>query len=116
MPDLILGPFLRHVGSSDATVWVETDSPCEVEVSVENVSHRSPTFRVGNHYYALVYVTNLEPGSAYEYALTLDGEEVWPEAGSPFPRPSSGLRATGRPSSSCSGRAGSPPPTNRRTR
>ena len=31
MAELILGPLLRYVGERDATVWVETDGPCEVE-------------------------------------------------------------------------------------
>jgi hypothetical protein len=29
MPELILGPLVRHVGKRDATVWVETDEACE---------------------------------------------------------------------------------------
>ncbi len=86
-PNLSLGPLLRHVGTSDATVWVETDSPCEVEVRVGNISHRSPTFRVEGHHYALVRLTGLEPGSSYEYAVTLDGEVVWPEPEYDFPPP-----------------------------
>ena len=85
VPELVLGPLLRHVGPSDATVWVETDSPCEVGVVVGGASHRARTFRVGDHHYALVHVTELEPGSSYEYEVTLDAEKVWPEAGSPFP-------------------------------
>jgi hypothetical protein len=32
MPELILGPLLRYAGKTDATVWVETDAACEVEV------------------------------------------------------------------------------------
>jgi hypothetical protein len=86
-PDLILGPLLRHVGPTDATVWVETDSPCEVEVRVEGSPHRSRTFRVEGHHYALVRITDLEPGSSYEYAVTLDGEEVWPGPEYDFPPP-----------------------------
>ena len=86
-PNLILGPILRHVGPADATVWVETDSPCEVEVSAERTPHRSRTFRVEGHHYALVRITDLEPGSSYEYAVTLDGEEVWPEPDYDFPPP-----------------------------
>jgi hypothetical protein len=31
-PNLNLGPLLRYAGVSDATVWVETDASCEVEV------------------------------------------------------------------------------------
>jgi hypothetical protein len=86
-PNLIFGPLLRHVGSSDATVWVETDAPCEVEVLVEGSSHRSHTFGVEDHHYTLVRITDLEPGMVYEYAITLDGERVWPEEDGPFPPP-----------------------------
>jgi hypothetical protein len=85
VPELVLGPLLRHVGPSDATVWVETDSPCEVELLVGDSIHRSRTFRVGDHHYALVHVTDLESGSSYEYGVRLDGERVWPKSGSPFP-------------------------------
>ncbi len=84
-PSLILGPLLRHVGSSDATVWVETDAPCEVEVLVAGSPHRSRTFQVEGHHYALVRITDLEPGSSYEYSVTLDGERVWPEPDHEFP-------------------------------
>jgi hypothetical protein len=86
-PNLILGPLLRHVGSSDATVWVETDAPCEVEVLVEGSSHSSRTFEVQGHHYALVIITDLEAGAAYEYAVALDGARVWPQEGDPFPAP-----------------------------
>jgi hypothetical protein len=86
-PDLILGPLLRHVGSADATVWVETDSPCEVEVRVEGSPHSSPTFSVEGHHYALVRITELEPGSSYEYSVALAGEEVWPDPEYDFPPP-----------------------------
>jgi hypothetical protein len=87
MPELVLGPLLRHVGTSDATVWVETDSPCEVEVLVRYSTHRSRTFRVGDHHYALVRIEGLEPGSSHEYSVGLDGDRVWPEAGYEFPSP-----------------------------
>src|ERR671920_2096902 len=81
MPELILGPLLRYAGETDATVWVETDTACEVEV----LGCRSRTFHVEGHYYALVHVAELEPGAAYEYEVLLDGERRWPEAGSLFP-------------------------------
>ncbi len=79
MPELVLGPLLRYVGQTDATVWVETDTTCEVEVSGSS----SRTFRVGEHHYALVHVTGL--AEVREYEVRLDGEKVWPEPGSPFP-------------------------------
>ena len=86
-PNLILGPLLRHVGASDATVWVETDSPCEVEVLVGGSPHRSHTFSVEGHHYALVVITDLEPGSSHEYSIRLDGERAWPRPGYEFPAP-----------------------------
>ena len=79
VPELVLGPLLRHVGPSDATVWVETDAPCGVEMVVGGSPHRSRTFRVGDHHYALVRIEGLEPGSPYEYSVRFDGETVWPE-------------------------------------
>ncbi|MBD0358066.1 MAG: alkaline phosphatase family protein [Rubrobacter sp.] len=81
MPELLLGPLLRYADETDATVWVETDAACEVEV----LGGRSRTFHVEGHHYALVHVAGLEPGDAYEYEVLLDGERRWPEAGSPFP-------------------------------
>jgi hypothetical protein len=85
VPELVLGPLLRHASPSDATVWVEADAPGEVEVRAGGSSARSRTFRVRDHYYAVVRITDLEPGSSYEYEVRLDGERVWPEPGSPFP-------------------------------
>ncbi len=75
MPSLVLGPLLRHAGKTDATIWVETDRACEVEV----LEHRQRTFCVAGHHYALVHVRGLEPGSETEYEVRLDGERVWPQ-------------------------------------
>ncbi|HZF59138.1 MAG TPA: alkaline phosphatase D family protein, partial [Rubrobacter sp.] len=79
--ELVLGPLLRYAGETEATVWVETDAACEVEV----LGHRARTFEIEGHRYALVRITGLEPGETYEYEVTLDGERVWPEAGSDLP-------------------------------
>jgi len=87
VPKLVLGPLLRYTGARDATIWVETNAACEVEVSVAGSRHRSRTFKVENHHYALVRITGLEPGSCYEYSVALDGALVWPEASDPFPPP-----------------------------
>ena len=81
MPELILGPLLRYVGQVDATVWVETDRPCAVEV----LGRRADTFHVAGHHYALVVVAGLEPGASYEYGVLLDGERRWPDSSMPFP-------------------------------
>jgi PhoD-like phosphatase len=71
---LILGPLLRHVGADDATVWVETDRACEVEVC----GCRDRTFEIEGHHFALVHVTGLEPEVARPYDVRLDGDRVWP--------------------------------------
>ncbi len=81
MPALVLGPLLRYAGQTDATIWVETDAACEVEV----LGHRQRTFCVGGHHYAMVHVRELEPGSQTPYEVTLDGERVWPLAGAEQP-------------------------------
>jgi hypothetical protein len=74
VPRLVLGPLLRHVGADDATVWVETDAACEVEVC----DCRDRTFELEGHHFALVHVTGLERERARPYDVRLDGERVWP--------------------------------------
>ena len=74
-PGLVLGPLLRYTGERDATVWVETDTACEVEV----LGHRASTFEIEGHHYTLVRITDLEPGKTYEYEVSLAGEKVWPD-------------------------------------
>jgi hypothetical protein len=81
MAELVLGPLLRYAGETDATVWVETDAPCEVEV----LDHRARTFHVEGHHYGLVVIDGLRPGATTEYAVKLDGEQRWPPPDSPFP-------------------------------
>ena len=81
MAELILGPLLRYVGTTDASIWVETDSACEVEV----LGRTAETFCVAGHHFALVFLENLEPGTSEEYEVALDGEQVWPPSDSEFP-------------------------------
>ncbi|GAA4855604.1 alkaline phosphatase D family protein [Actinomycetospora corticicola] len=76
---LVLGPLLRHVGTTTATVWVEVDHPGTVEV----LGHAAPTFTVCGEHYALVVVRDLEPGSVQTYEVHLDGERIWPVDGFP---------------------------------
>lgn len=79
MARLVLGPLLRHVGERSATVWVETDRPCEVGV----LGAADRTFTVHGHHFALVEVDGLDPGADVPYEVLLDGERVWPEPGAP---------------------------------
>jgi hypothetical protein len=81
MADLVLGPLLRHVGERSVTVWVETSAPCDVSV----LGRTARTFTVHGHYYALVIVDGLAPGTCLPYDVRLDETVVWPEPGSPYP-------------------------------
>ena len=69
MADLILGPMLRYVDETSATVWVETDGPCEVDV----LGRTERTFCAEGHHYAIVPITGLEPGETYPYEVALAG-------------------------------------------
>jgi len=80
--ELVLGPLLRYVGTTTASVWVETSAPCEVTV----LHSRVKTFHVARHHYALVVVDDLEPGTITPYDVRLDGRPVWPpDDGRPEP-------------------------------
>lgn len=79
VPGLVLGPIQRFVNESEATVWVETDSACEVGV----LGQTARTFCVGGHHYALVILEGLEPDRRIPYTVELDGRVVWPKPGEP---------------------------------
>lgn len=81
MAALLVGPLLRWVSQMEATVWVETDAPCDVEI----LGHAQRTFHVEGHHYALVIVRGLEPARRYEYDVRLDGQPRWPVPESGFP-------------------------------
>ena len=83
--EIVVGPMLRYVGTTTATVWLETSRPCVVTV----LGHSTTTFHVEGHHYALVVVSGLEPGMTRPYEVTLDGERVWPVDGE---RPRSVIR------------------------
>ena len=80
-PALVLGPMLRYVGETEATIWVETDRACQVEI----LGRGAPTFEVAGHHYGLVVIEGLAPGSEHEYQVALDGTVRWPLPGSGFP-------------------------------
>ena len=93
MAKLILGPLLRYAGADEATIWVETDGPCEVAV----LGCQERTFCIAGHHFALIHCTGLEPGTTRPYEVLLDGERVWPEADSPYPPSVVRTQGDGRP-------------------
>jgi len=80
-PALVLGPMLRYVAETQATIWVETDRECQVEI----LGRGAPTFEVAGHHYGLVVIDGLAPGSELEYQVALDGTVRWPLPDSGFP-------------------------------
>jgi PhoD-like phosphatase len=84
-PAVLLGPLLRHVDATSAAIWMELDRRCAVTVSAAGREYTEPTFTVHGHHYALVDVTDLEPGRSSPYTVTVDGTQVWPTPDSPYP-------------------------------
>ena len=80
LPDgpLRLGPLLRYVDASSATIWVETSEAAEVSVVAGEVTARARTFAAHRHHYALVEVTGLPEGTTTPYRVLIDDAEVWP--------------------------------------
>src|SRR5260370_1162769 len=56
-PRLVLGPMLRYVSETEATIWVETDRACRAEI----LGHAARTFEVAGHHYALVVIGGPPP-------------------------------------------------------
>ena len=74
MPHLVLGPILRYVDERIATVWVQADTACEVEI----LGARERTWCVEGLHFALVALDGLTLGADHPYDVRLDGELVWP--------------------------------------
>jgi len=82
---LVLGPLLRHVDRSSATVWVEVAHRSTVTVLADGREWSAPTFSAHGHHYAVVDVLDLQPASTYEYTVAVDGTSVWPLPDTPAP-------------------------------
>ena len=88
---LLVGPMLRHVTETSATIFVETAAACAVTV----LDTSTPTFEVAGHHYALVILEGLTPGSTTEYTVLINGQHCWPPLESTFPP--SVIRTLGKP-------------------
>ncbi len=83
MTTLLLGPLLRHVTETTATIWMETSDRCDVSI----LGSTTRTFTVEGHHFALVIVDGLQPGTTTEYTVSLGDHVAWPLPGDPFPAP-----------------------------
>src|SRR5687767_13378782 len=82
---LVLGPMMRYVDETSASIWVETGGAARVSVRAGGRDWQAGTFAVHGHHYALVEVDGLEPGTVTPYTLEVNGTKVWPDPGSGFP-------------------------------
>ena len=85
--ELVLGPLLRYVDETSATIWVETAQSSLVTVVRGSATGEARTFGVHGHHYALVDLEGLEPGSQVGYEVRIDGRTVWPDPESDTPAP-----------------------------
>jgi hypothetical protein len=81
---LRLGPLLRYVDATSATIWLESAEAAEVVVEAGDVTARARTFAVHGHHYALVEVAGLPEGTPTPYRVVVDGEQVWPSGDPAF--------------------------------
>ncbi|TYB38049.1 alkaline phosphatase family protein [Micromonospora sp. AP08] len=85
-PRLLIGPLLRRVVGTRATVWVETSAPAVVTVrTAGGATGSAPTFSAYDHHYAMVVVSGLAPDSSTTYEVLIDDEVAWPVPESGFP-------------------------------
>jgi phosphodiesterase/alkaline phosphatase D-like protein len=75
---LVLGPLVRYVDDTSATIWVEVASAGTVTVVAGDREATARTFAAHGHHYALVELEDLAPGRHHRYRVAVDGEPVWP--------------------------------------
>jgi len=83
--DLVIGPVLRYVDETSASIWVEVARPAEVTVTVDGRDTTAGTFGVHGHHYALIEIGGLSPGVSLPYTVQIDGASVWPQKDSALP-------------------------------
>ncbi|WP_432535406.1 DUF7800 domain-containing protein [Kineococcus arenarius] len=94
---LLLGPLLRYVDGTRATVWVELDAPATVVVEVDlpgggTATGATPTFALHGHHFALAVVEGLPPGRRLPYRVLVGGERLWPPVDPAWSWPASEIR------------------------
>ena len=87
MTTLVLGPLLRYVDETSASIWVEVSDAATVTVTAGEHVAEARTFAAHGHHYALLELEGLVPGSHTPYVVSVAGETLWPEPDSSFPAP-----------------------------
>ncbi|WP_457973534.1 alkaline phosphatase D family protein [Arthrobacter sp. D1-17] len=94
---LVLGPIMRYVDETSASIWVETRNSARVTVRAGRQTWEARTFAVHGHHYALVEAEGLEPGAVVPYTLEINGTHSWPDPDSKFPPPVIATLNPGKP-------------------
>lgn len=94
---LVLGPMIRYVDETSASVWVETPADARVSIRAGGRDWAARTFAVHGHHYALVELDGLQPGTVTPYTLDVNGTRVWPDPSSGFPPSMIATLKPGRP-------------------
>ena len=95
---LVLGPLMRYVDETSASIWVETAEASTVTVTAGSGRWEARTFRVHDRHYALVECSDLEPGSVTPYSVDIGGAHVWPVKGElALPEPAIATLKPGKP-------------------
>lgn len=82
--NIVLGPMLRYVDETSATIWVEVANAGVVRVRSGQQEWSAKTFAAHGHHFALVIVDGLQPGQQYEYSVQVNDVTAWPLPDSPF--------------------------------
>ncbi len=75
---LVLGPLVRYVDETSASLWVETRDAATVTVEAGEHTWQARTFAAHGHHFAMVVAEGLEPGTVTPYTVTIGDEPVWP--------------------------------------
>ncbi|HEX9225394.1 MAG TPA: alkaline phosphatase family protein, partial [Arthrobacter sp.] len=94
---LVLGPMMRYVDETSASIWVETRTAARVTLRAGGRDWVTATFAVHGHHYALVELDGLAPGTVTPYVLDVNGSQVWPDPASEFPPSMIATLQTGKP-------------------
>lgn len=79
-PEILVGPMLRYVDRTDATVWVEVSAPCRVTIRAGAIEAVEQSWGLHGHHFALLHLSGLEEGTETPYEVALDDVTVWPGA------------------------------------
>lgn len=77
-PEILVGPLLRYVDSTDATVWVEVSAPCTVTIRAGDREATERSWGVFGHHFAVLHLRGLREGTETPYEIALDGRTAWP--------------------------------------